>query len=477
VRPPVLPHAEIERRIAQAHAPLTPAQALVEAERCYYCHDAPCVAACPTGIDVPSFIARIAQGNLRGAAEAILSANPLGGMCARVCPTEVLCEDACVRHAAEDKPVEIGLLQRHATDAFFAASKSGGPLGRPLFTRKPRSGRRVAVVGGGPAGLACAHGLAREGHDVVVFDARPKLGGLNEYGIAAYKTTGGFAQAEVQWLLSIGGIEVRCAQALGRDITLDGLRADFDAVFLGLGLAGVNALGVPEPPAAGLAAAVDFIAELRQAEDLSLLDPGRHVVVIGGGMTAVDAAVQSRMLGAETATIVYRRGPEAMPASRHEQAWAQTQGVLIRHWAAPVAVLAEGGQVSGVRLAVTALQDGRLVETGETYTLPADRVLRAIGQAYVAAPAGAAIALDSGHSGPSGHGGRSGRIATDAEGRTSLPGVWAGGDCRAGGRDLTVEAVEDGKVAARSIHAALTRPAADAAGSAAPGAHGAHRGA
>ncbi|MBI5716642.1 MAG: NAD(P)-dependent oxidoreductase [Burkholderiales bacterium] len=468
VRPP---RAEIERRIAQAHPPLTHAQALVEAERCYYCHDAPCVAACPTGIDVPSFIARIAQGNLRGAAAAILSANPLGGMCARVCPTEVLCEDACVRHAAEDKPVEIGLLQRHATDAFFAACEGEGDgtraaegkgkregkregdserHARPLFTRAPRSGRRIAVVGGGPAGLACAHGLACRGHDVVIFDARPKLGGLNEYGIAAYKATDGFAQAEVRWLLAIGGIEVRCSQALGREFTLDGLRADFDAVFLGLGLAGVNALGVPEPQATGLAAAVDFIAELRQAEDLSRLSPGRHVVVIGGGMTAVDAAVQSKMLGADTATIVYRRGAESMPASRHEQAWAQTQGVLIRHWAAPLAVLAEAGRVSGVRFAVTALHEGRLVETGETFTLAADRVLRAIGQTYLAEPAGAAIALDSG---------KGGCIATDAERRTSLAGVWAGGDCRAGGRDLTVEAVEDGKVAARSIDAALAAQA------------------
>ncbi len=292
------------------------------------------------------------------------------------------------------------------------------------------------MVGAGPAGLACAHGLARLGHEVVVFDARNKPGGLNEYGIAAYKTTGGFAQAEVQWLLSIGGIELRCGQQLGSDFTLDGLRADFDAVFLGLGLAGVNALGIPETDA--VANAVDFIAELRQATDLSAVPAGRHVVVIGGGMTAVDAAVQSRLLGAETATIVYRRGPEAMSASKHEQDWAQTQGVLIRHWAAPVAVV-DGG----VRFEHTALRDGRLAGTGEHFTLPADRVLRAIGQTYVPGPAGAALELQDG------------RIATGAGGRTSLPGVWAGGDCRAGGRDLTVEAVEHGKVAAVSIDAAL----------------------
>lgn len=429
--------AELDRRFATAHPPLTAAQALIEAERCYYCHDAPCVTACPTGIDVPSFIARIAQGNTRGAAQAILSANPLGGMCARVCPTEMLCEDACVRHTNEDKPVEIGLLQRHATDAYFAAP------GAPLFTRGPRSGKRIAVVGAGPAGLACAHRLAQRGHDVVVFEARPKAGGLNEYGIAAYKTPSGFAQAEVQWLLSIGGIEIRCQQQLGRDITLDGLRADFDAVFLGLGLAGVNSLGIAELAVAGLGAAVDFIADLRQAGDLSALPVGKHVVVIGGGMTAVDAAVQAKMLGAETSTIVYRRGAEAMSASRHEQQWAQTSGVLIRHWAAPLEVLAADGKVSGVRFAATTLRDGKLATTSETFTLQADQVLRAIGQTYEPGAAGA-LKLDGG------------RIATDGDGRTSLPGVWAGGDCRAGGRDLTVEAVEHGKLAAASIHAALS---------------------
>ena len=435
-------HQAIASDIAAAKPPLTAAQALVQAERCHYCHDAPCVTACPTGIDIPSFIARIAQGNLRGAASAILQANPLGGMCARVCPTEVLCEGACVRHTLEDKPVEIGLLQRHATDALLANP------GQPLFTRAEHTGRRVAVVGAGPAGLACAHGLARAGHDVVIFEARAKGGGLNEYGIASYKATGNFAQAELQGLLSIGGIELRTGLALGGAITLDALRTDFDAVFLGLGLAGVNTLGIAEPPAAGLADAVDFIAELRQAADLSDVPVGRHVLVIGGGMTAVDAAVQSKLLGAETVTIVYRRGSEAMPASAHEQAWAQTHGVLIRHWAAPLAVQMEAGQLTGVQFAATRLEGGRLVNTGETFTLPADRLLRAIGQLFVAGPLGSGVKLEHG------------RISTDAEGRTSVPGVWAGGDCRAGGRDLTVEAVEHGKVAARSIDLALRARAA-----------------
>lgn len=432
--------ADYAVNFSDAHPPLTRPQALIEAERCYYCHDAPCATACPTGIDIPSFIHRIAQDNNRGAARAILEANPLGGMCARVCPTEVLCEQACVRNTNEDKPVEIGSLQRYATDAFFAQP------GAPLFQRAAATGKRVAVVGAGPAGLACAHGLAVRGHDVVLFEARPKLGGLNEYGLASYKTTHNFAQKEVEWLLSIGGIEVRTGQQLGRDITLDSPLGAYDAVFLGLGLQGVNALGVGEPTATGLQGlrnAVDFIAELRQSTDLSTLPVGRRVVVIGGGMTAVDAAVQSRKLGAEAVTIVYRRGAEAMLASAVEQQWAQTNGVTIRHWAAPKEVLSEGGAVKGMRFAATALSGGKLVETGETFTLDADMVLKAIGQTFVAEPVGKGIALEGG------------RIVTDAEGQTSLARVWAGGDCRVGGRDLTVEAVEHGKVAAVSIHAAL----------------------
>lgn len=422
---------------ADAHRPLTRAQALVEAERCYYCFDAPCQAACPTGIDVPSFIQRIAQDNLRGAAEVILSANPLGGLCARVCPTEVLCEQACVRNTGEGKPVEIGLLQRHAVEAHLDRP------GRPLFTRGQPTGRRIAVVGAGPAGLACAHGLARRGHEVDLFDAAPKLGGLNEYGLASYKVAGGFAQREIDWLLGIGGISAKPNQALGRDITLDGLLAGYDAVFLGLGLSGVNALGIAEPVLPGLRDAVDFIAELRQSDPAEVA-VGRRVVVIGGGMTAVDAAVQSKLLGAQQVTLVYRRGPDGLSASLHEQHWAQTHGVTLRCWAAPLAVQAEGGRVTGMRFAVTALKDGALTDTGERFTLEADMVLRAIGQSFVAEPIGTGLRLDGG------------RIATDAAGRTSLARVWAGGDCRAGGRDLTVEAVEHGKRAAESIHAELT---------------------
>lgn len=431
-----LSQAEYDRNFADAHPPLTRSQALIEAERCYYCHDAPCITACPTGIDIPTFIQRIAQDNLRGSARAILEANPLGGMCGRVCPTEVLCEQACVRNTNEDKPVEIGALQRYATDALFAQP------GAPLFTRADASGKRIAVVGAGPAGLACAHGLARQGHTVVLFESKPKLGGLNEYGLATYKTTGNFAQREVEWLLSIGGIEVRSGQQVGKDLSLADLAGQFDGVFLGLGLQSVNALGIDEPALAGVRDAVEFIAELRQTPPQRMA-VGRHVVVIGGGMTAVDAAVQSRLLGAEVVTMVYRRGPESLSASRDEVQWAQTHGVTVRHWAAPKEVIVQAGAVLGVRFAITEMANGKLAETAEHFTLQADLVLKAIGQVFIESPLSKAIEL------------KAGRIVTDDDGRTTHPKIWAGGDCRFGGRDLTVEAVEHGKRAAVSIDLAL----------------------
>ena len=437
IRPARLPAEAYARNFCDAHPPLSPVQAQIEADRCYYCYDAPCINACPTGINIPSFIRRIAEGNLRGAAHAILSANPLGGMCARVCPTEVLCEEACVRNTNEEKPVEIGLLQRFATDAHFAAP------GAPLFTRAADTGRRVAVVGAGPAGLACAHRLALHGHAVTLFDARPKLGGLNEYGLASYKTTDGFAQREVAWLLSVGGITVRTGVRLGTDVSLEGLVGEYDAVFLGLGLGGVNALGIAEPQAEGLRAAVDFIAELRQAASPADVPVGRRVVVIGGGMTAVDAAVQAKKLGAEEVSIVYRRGEADMPASAYEQDWARSNGVRIIHWAAPHEIVVEDGRVRAATFACMHMVDGRLAPRGDFFTLPADMVLKAIGQTLIGDAVAGALTL------------RDGRIATDEDGATGHPRVWAGGDCRHGGRDLTVEAVEHGKRSAEAIHRAL----------------------
>jgi glutamate synthase (NADPH/NADH) small chain len=430
-----LPPEAYERNFADLHPRLTAREARVAAERCLFCYDAPCVQACPTSIDVPLFIRQIATGNPLGSARTILDSNIMGGMCARVCPTETLCEEVCVREVSEGKPVEIGRLQRYATDQLFAS-------GRQLYRQGPPTGRRVAVVGAGPAGLACAHKLATFGHEVVVVEARGKPGGLNEYAIAAYKTVGGFAQEEVDYILGVGGVELRTGVRLGRDVTLADLRTDFDAVFLGLGLGAVNALGIDEGGLEGVMDAVAYIAALRQTADLSTLPVGRRVVVIGGGMTAIDIASQTKRLGAEDVTIVYRRGPGQMGASAYEQEVAQTDGVLLRHWLRPRRLLGEGGRLVAVELEYTADEGGRLVGTGETLTLPCDQLFKAIGQAFLPAD------LDGSREVVELEGGR---IAVDAERRTSLPGVWAGGDCVAGGKDLTVAAVEDGKRAALSI--------------------------
>ena len=421
---------DLARNFSDLHPAMGAHEATVAADRCYFCHDAPCVTACPTTIDIPLFIRQIQAGQPEAAAKTIFDQNILGGMCARVCPTETLCEEACVREAAEGKPVEIGRLQRHATDSMMAA-------GEHPYSRAPETGRRVAVVGAGPAGLACAHRLAMLGHAVTVYDARTKPGGLNEYGIAQYKTPHGYAQAEVDWLLKIGGITIETGRAIGDGLTLPALRETFDAVFLGIGLAGVGALGLEGEAMTGCENAVDFIATLRQADDLTALPIGRHVVVIGGGMTAVDAAVQSKPLGAETVTIAYRRAQDRMPASRWEQDLAATHGVRILTHVVPQALAGEGR----LREATFAYVGDDMAPTGETVTLRADQLFRAIGQTLEAVEG-----LDL----------AGGKIAVTGAGRTSLRGVWAGGDCAQGGEDLTVTAVAEGRDAAMDIHAALT---------------------
>ncbi len=443
VRAGRLSAADYAKRFADATPRFTQAQAVLEAERCLYCYDAPCATACPTSIDVPSFIKRIADGNLRGSATTILDSNPLGGMCARVCPTENLCEAVCVKVAQEGKPVAIGKLQRHAVDALMESARP------QIFTRAAPTDKKIAVVGAGPAGLACAYSLARLGHTVEIFDANPKAGGLNEYGLASYKTPNDFAQREIAWLLGIGGITIQSGYKLETAAQMQALQKDHDALFLGMGLATTHQLGVPGEDLAGVQDAVEFIATLRQTADLATLPVGRRVVVIGGGMTAVDASVQSALLGAENVHMVYRRGPETMSSSSVEQEWAQTNGVTIHHYLAPVEIIAASGKpdhVSAVKFARQEMVNGKLQATGEFEVIEADMVLKAIGQTLgnpLLAQAG--FKLDGG------------RIATDAEGQTNLPGVWAGGDCRAGGLDLTVEAVEHGKQSAKAIHSALTK--------------------
>jgi dihydropyrimidine dehydrogenase (NAD+) subunit PreT len=432
---------EIAANFTELHAPLGPHEAYVEADRCYFCHDAPCVAACPTGIDVPMFIRQIQTGNPTGAAKTIFDENILGGMCARVCPTETLCEQACVRNECEEQPIKIGLLQRFATDHRMA-------MDAHPYERAAATGRRIAVVGGGPAGLACAHRLALHGHDVTILDAGSKPGGLNEYGIAAYKTVDDFAAREVDFILSIGGIRIESGTTVGVDMSLEELHRSHDAVFIGAGLGDVNTRTIEGCDLPGVRDAVAFIAELRQTEDPSILDPGRRVVVIGGGMTAIDAAVQSKLLGAEDVTLVYRRGKDEMNASPFEQNLAQTRGVLIKHHMRPVRIVADNeGHADAVEFEYTQNTDGELAGTGETTTILADRIYWAIGQTLAGsatADLSARIEIENG------------RVKVDEERRTSVAGLWAGGDCVAGGEDLTVSAVEDGKRAAESIHRALS---------------------
>jgi glutamate synthase (NADPH/NADH) small chain len=428
---------QIKANFTEMHPPLTASQAYIEACRCYFCYEAPCTTACPTGIDIPEFIKRIQTGNTKGSARKILEQNIMGGMCARVCPTEVLCEEACVRNTHESKPVAIGLLQRYATDEVIEKKV-------PLFERITPTDKKIAVVGAGPAGMSCAHRLAACGHNVTVFDKNEKAGGLNEYGIAAYKALNDIAQKEVEYILSIGGIEIKPGVELGVDFTLDKLREEYDAVFMAIGLPGVNRFKIAGEAVEGVIDAVEYIHDLRQAELMSKLPVGDKVVVIGGGMTAIDIAVQSKKLGASEVTIVYRRDKANMKASEHEQQYAQINDVKLRYCSSPKTVLSKDGHVTGIEFNVTEVaHDGSISETGRTYQLEADVIFKAIGQTLPAdalAESAGGLTIESG------------RMAVNDDRKTSLDNVWAGGDCVSGGEDLTVSAVQDGKLAAQSIH-------------------------
>jgi glutamate synthase (NADPH/NADH) small chain len=430
-----VPLAQLQERFDDLHPPLNDAQALVEAARCLYCYGAPCVNACPTRIDIPKFIHQIRTGNRDGSARTILSANIMGGTCARACPTEVLCEAVCVVNQTEGAPVKIGLLQRHAVDQLMTTRED-----HP-FTRMPTSGFRIAVVGAGPAGLSFAHRAACLGHQITVFDAAEKAGGLNEYGLAAYKMVDDFAQREVDFILGIGGITVETDRCLGGNLDLAELRESYDAVFLGVGLSKAVSLDVPGAGLRGVRDALAFIKDIRRDPDKRTVGVGRDVVVIGGGNTAIDAAIQAKYLGATTVTIAYRRGKEQMSATTWEQEFASRSGVTFQYWSHPVAFVGTDA-VTAVRLATTRLDDGQLVASKDSQAVPADMVLVAIGQRL---DGRVLNGLRISH----------GKIEVDESYRTSLPNVYAGGDCIRSGEDLTVQAVEDGKRAAICVDAAL----------------------
>jgi glutamate synthase (NADPH/NADH) small chain len=419
----------------------TPQEAIIEANRCLFCFDAPCIQACPTGIDIPSFIKKIVTGNLSGSARVILSANVLGASCARVCPTEVLCEGACVVLDREGDPVKIGRLQRYATDYALRNAL------RLLKTPPCRSGRRVAIVGGGPAGLGCAAELAQLGHEVVVFEKKPYAGGLNTYGIAYYKMPPEVSWAEVELVKSLG-VEFRCGVEVGKDISAQQIEQDFDAIFLGVGLGPGTRLNVSGEDLPEVIEALDFIEQVH-TRPLHEIPVGDRVAVIGGGNTAIDAVTQAKRLGAREAVIVYRRSGEEMPAYKFEQRLAQTDGARFMFNVLPVEILSDGaGHVAGLRLARTNGENGKLERVpGSEFVEPFDMVIKAIGEEKQAAMLGRLFPALKLHA--------RGMVLRDgANGATNLPKVFAGGDCANGGREV-VNAVAEGKKAARGIHAFL----------------------
>ena len=420
---------QLDTNFSDLHPEFDAHEAAVAADRCYFCYDAPCVTACPTSIDIPLFIRQIATDMPLASAKTIFDQNILGGMCARVCPTETLCEEACVREVAEGKPVEIGRLQRYATDVSMRS-------GQHPYARADITGKKIAIVGAGPAGLAAAHRLAMLGNDVDIFDAGVKPGGLNEFGIAAYKATDNFAQDEIEWLLQIGGIKLHNGKALGKDFNLNDLSKSHDATFIGVGLDSVRNLSLDNENLSNVENAVDFIARLRQSSDFSEVPVGSNVVVIGGGMTAIDAAVQSKLLGAEEVTLVYRGSQTKMPASQYEQEIAKSKGVRIIFNAKPVNI--EGSAaVENIEFeqAVKGSSDNK------NFVLKTDHVLKAIGQLLTDDSQNLEI--------------EGSKIKVNALFETSVNNVWAGGDCVSAGDDLTVTAVAQGRDAAENIHSKL----------------------
>ncbi len=435
IQPTRLNSEQLEKNFADIAPALSRNEALLEASRCLFCYDAPCMRACPTHIDVPKFIRQILDRNPLGAARTIFSQNILGGACARACPTEVLCEGDCVLNGLNEKPIQIGLLQRYATDHAMAK-------GIQFFKHGPATGKRVAVIGAGPAGLACAHELAKHGVEAIVFEAKDVVGGLNSYGIAAYKMTTDFALAEVDYVKQIG-FEIRTSTPIGKDLPVTKLLADYDAVFLGVGLGKTAALGIEGEELTGVYEALDFIMPTR-LQKMQECVIGENVLVIGAGNTAIDVATAARRLGASSVTIVYRRGEAEMPAFKYEYELAKADGVKFLWHTVPQKIVGENGKVVGLQCvkAKPSAKDAKLeMLTGSEHTLACDMVVAALGQEplyelYKTIPnlnvQGKKVIIDA-HTGA-----------------TSVKGLFAGGDCVNGGGEV-VDAVEMGKIAARGI--------------------------
>nr|WP_279381076.1 NAD(P)-dependent oxidoreductase [Meiothermus sp. CFH 77666] len=424
-----------EEVLSEYYPPLTDHEALVEANRCLYCYDAPCTHACPTHIDIPKFIKKIASGNVVGSARTILESNLMGATCARVCPVQELCEGACVL-GAEHKPIAIGRLQRYATDYVYER-------GIDVFKPGPPTGKKVAVIGAGPAGLTCAGELAKLGHSVTVFEKRELPNGLSTYGIIVLREPVEVAQAEADMVRRLG-VEIKTQMELGRNLSWDEVKQAFDAVFLSVGLGAVPRMGIPGE---------EYILDGLQYIETSKMNPGslkvgQQVVVIGAGNTAVDCATIAKRLGAERVTMVYRRTEREMTAYDFEYSFVKNEGVEFRFLTQPVEVLVENGQVVGLKCVRMALgapdASGRpapLPVPGSEFVLPCDQVVKAIGQEKPAVARLLGLETEKGF------------IKVNQNYETSLPGVFAGGDCiRAKGAASTVMAVQDGKLAAFAIH-------------------------
>lgn len=429
---------QYEANFADIHPPFENlAAALVEANRCLFCYDAPCMKSCPTSIDVPKFIKQITTENIKGSAHTIFSSNIMGGGCSRVCPVEKLCEGACVYNFLEEKPIEIARLQRFSTDKAISHKW-------PLFKRKPSTGKRVAIVGAGPAGLSCAHVLSREGVDVTVYEKESKGGGLMTYGIAAYKVTPAFCEEEVDYILSIGGIEIKYNQTLGENISLTELQSSYDAVYLSIGVGLARQLAIPGEELEGVVDAISFIYDIR-SKGFNQVKIGDRVAVIGMGMTAIDAATQAKRLGAKEVTMVYRRTEAEMPCTTVELDIAKLDGCKIIWLAAPKEITGENGHVNQLHCSTMVLGEpdasGRRspIDAGETIVLDVDMVIKAAGQM----PFEALIAGNNINH-------QYGKVMVDANGGTNIPGVFAGGDCVNGGKEV-VDAVQAGKDGAKGI--------------------------
>ena len=436
---------EYAQNFSDIHPPFqTRNAALVDANRCLFCYDAPCTKSCPTGIDVPKFIQQIATDNLKGSAHTIFSANIMGAGCSCVCPVEKLCEGACVYNLMKEEPIPIARLQRLSTEKAIAERW-------PIFQRAAPTGKKVAVVGAGPSGLSLAHVLARSGVDVTIYEKEVKGGGLMTYGIAAYKITPEFCEDELNYILSIGGIAIRYGQELGRDIALDELRREYDAVYLAFGVGLARRLDIPGEDLPGMIDALRFIYTIR-ADGYAAVPVGDKVAVIGMGMTAIDAATQARRLGAREVTLVYRRTQEEMPCTTAELDIALLDGCRILWLTAPKAAFGENGRLthlvcSRMRLGEPDSSGRRSpIDTGETVTLEVDMVIKAAGQSpFTELVTGSSLGQDRGKVvvGPGG-------AAMGADGSTGIAGVFAGGDCVNGGKEV-VDAVQAGKDAAAAI--------------------------